>query len=80
MQVAGRNGFHGPARDTGAELVRWLVAALVAGAALIGGVILLSLIAIALQPPAALQAVLGVAVALGTACFAWLVASALRRD
>lgn len=80
MQVADRNGLHGPAQDADGELVRWLLAAVVAGAALVGGVILLSLIALVLQPPAAVQTVLGVAVALATASFAWLVASALRKD
>jgi hypothetical protein len=79
MQVAKRNAFEGPGEDSGGQVVPWLLAALVAGAALTGGVILLSLVTFALQPSPAVQTVVGVGVALGTAVFAWLVASALRR-
>lgn len=57
---------------------RWAIAFLVAGAALLGGVILIALIALALQPPVWIQVLLGVMLAFGTAAFAWLVATALR--
>jgi threonine/homoserine/homoserine lactone efflux protein len=58
--------------------VRWGVGCLVAGAALVGVVILVLLVAIALSPPTWVQVVLGVLLAAGGAALAWLVASALR--
>ena len=65
--------------------VRWTVGCLVAAAAVAGLGILVLLVAIALQPPAWAQVLIGVALAGGGAFLAWLVASALgqsraRRD
>lgn len=63
--------------EGGDAVFRWVVAALVASAALMGVVILVALVALALQPPDWIQMALGGVIALGTAGFAWLVASAL---
>jgi hypothetical protein len=65
--------------------VRWGVGCLLGGAALTGTIILAMLAAYAFQPPTWLQVALGVALALGGALFAGLIASALgqareRRD
>jgi phosphate/sulfate permease len=65
--------------------VRWTLGCLVAAAAVAGLGILVLLVAIALQPPAWVQVLIGVALAMGGAFLAWLVASALgqsraRRD
>lgn len=57
--------------------VRWGLGCLVAAAAVVGGLILTLLVAIALQPPAWIQVVLGIGLAVGGAILAWLVASAL---
>jgi phosphate/sulfate permease len=57
--------------------VRWGVGCLVAFAAIIGTLVLVFLISFALEPPAWLQVVIGVALAVGGAFFAWLVASGL---
>ena len=59
-------------------VLTWAVAAAVAGAALLGLSILVSLVVIALQPPGWVQTALGAALAFGTALFAWLIATALR--
>ena len=60
------------------DLGRWAVAFAVGGAATIGVVILVFLVALALQPPAWVQIVVGVVLAVGAAIFTWLVASAWR--
>lgn len=62
------------------DFVRWVAAGVVAAAALLGLVVLVTMIAYALQPPGWLQMVLGVVMAGGAAFFAWLLASALRKD
>ena len=62
------------------DVVRWLAAGIVATAALLGLVVLVAIVAYALQPPGWLQMVLGVVMAAGAAVFAWLLASALRKD
>ena len=53
-----------------------MVGCAVGAAATIGIVILVFLIALALQPPAWVQIVVGVGLALGATVFTWLVASA----
>lgn len=60
--------------------LQWGLGCLVGGAALIGAVILVLLVAILVQPPAWLQIVLGVALVGGSVCLAWLFTSALRRS
>ena len=60
------------------DLGRWAVAFAVGGAATIGVVILVFLVALALQPPAWVQVVVGVVLAVGAAIFTWLVASAWK--
>jgi hypothetical protein len=62
------------------DVVRWVAAGVVAAAALLGLLILVAIVAYALQPPGWLQMVLGVAMAAGAAVFAWLLAAALRKD
>ena len=62
------------------EVMRWVTAAFVAAAALLGLVVLVAILAFALQPPGWVQMLLGVAMAGGAVFFAWLVASALRKD
>jgi len=62
------------------DLVRWFVAFGVGAAATIGVVILVFLVALALQPPAWVQIVLGAVLAVGAAIFTWLVATAWRRS
>lgn len=62
------------------DFMRWVAAGVVAAAALLGLVVLVAIIAYALQPPGWVQMVLGVAMAVGAAIFAWLLASALRKD
>ena len=56
----------------------WLVGCAVGAAAMTGIVIFVFLVALALQPPAWVQIVIGVSLALGGAVFAWLIASAWR--
>ena len=73
-------GGHRPGAPEPSAVVRWVAAGFVAAAALLGLVVLVLLISVALQPPRWVQMVLGVAMAIGTAVFAWLVASALRDD
>ncbi len=55
-----------------------MVGCAVGAAATIGVVILVFLLALALQPPAWVQIAVGVGLALGAAVFTWLVASAWR--
>lgn len=62
------------------ELVRWVTAAFLAGAALLGLVVLAAVLTFALQPPGWIQIVVGVVMAAGAVFFAWLIASALRKD
>ncbi len=69
-------GRAGAERNT--DVVRWGVGCAVGAAATIGIGILVFLVALALQPPAWVQVVLGVAMALGGAIFTWLVATAWR--
>lgn len=62
------------------EVVRWGAGCLVAAAALTGLLVLILLVAFALQPPAWVQVVLGVGLVIGGAVLAWLVASALGQS
>ena len=68
-------------RPLPAEL-RWTVGCLLGALSTVGVLILVALVAIALEPPTWVQVVLGAALAVGGAVFAWLIASALgqRRD
>ena len=66
-----------PATD---DVMRWVAAGIVAAAALFGLVVLVAMVFYALQPPGWLQIVLGVVMVVGTVFFAWLLASALRKD
>ena len=61
------------------DVIRWSVGCLVSAAATLGVVILVFLVSIALQPPVWVQVMLGVALAIGGAILAWLVASALAQ-
>lgn len=76
-----------PLRDAGpsgppesSDVMRWVAAGIVAAAALLGLVVLVAIVVYALQPPGWLQIVVGVAMVAGTVFFAWLLASALRKD
>ena len=60
--------------------VRWTVGCLVGAAAVVGCLILVLLIALALQPPEWVQVVVGILLAGGGALLAWLVASALGQS
>ena len=62
--------------------VRWTVGCLLGTLSTIGVLILVALVAIALEPPTWVQVLLGAGLAVGGAVFAWLIASALgqRRD
>lgn len=62
------------------DVVRWVAAGIVAAAALLGLVVLVTIVVYALQPPGWLQTILGLAMAAGAVFFAWLLASALRKD
>lgn len=62
------------------DVVRWVTAGIVAGAALLGLVVLVTFVVYALQPPGWLQMILGIGMAGGAVVFAWLLASALRKD
>ncbi|MDQ4124486.1 MAG: hypothetical protein M3134_02650 [Actinomycetota bacterium] len=62
------------------DVVRWVTAGIVAAAALLGLAVLVTIVVYALQPPGWLQTVLGLAMAAGAVFFAWLLASALRKD
>ena len=59
--------------------VRWGVCCLVAAAAMVGVLALVFVIALIMQPPAWVQIVLGVGMAVGAVVLAWVVASALGR-
>lgn len=59
---------------------RWGVGILVGVAAMVGMLILVLLIAIALQPPAWVQVALGVGLVAGGGFLTWLVAAALGRS
>ena len=63
-------------RPLPAEL-RWTVGCLLGALSTVGVLILVALVAIALEPPTWVQVVLGVGLAVGGAVFAWLIASAL---
>ena len=67
----------GPPREAA---VQWGVGCLVGGAALVGVVLLSALIAFAVQPPAWVQIVIGVVLALGGVLLTWLVATAWGRS
>ena len=60
--------------------LRWTLGCLVGAAAVVGLLILVLLVALALQPPAWVQVLVGVALVAGGATLAWLVASALGRS
>lgn len=62
------------------DQVRYTVGCLVGAAAMIGTLILVALIAIALQPPTWVQVALGVGLAAGGGALTWLVATALGRS
>ena len=59
------------------EMTRWLIAAGIAAVALMGLFTLLAAIVFFIEVPGWVQGTGGVMVAVGTAAFAWLVASAL---
>ena len=63
-------------RSLPAEL-RWTVGCLLAMLSTIGVLILVALVAIALEPPTWVQVLLGAGLAVGGAVFAWLIATAL---
>jgi protein-S-isoprenylcysteine O-methyltransferase Ste14 len=63
--------------DIGGQLARWLIAAFIAAVALMGLVALVAAVVFLIELPGWVQMVGGVVLALGTAGFAWLVASAL---
>ncbi len=62
------------------DVIGWGVGCLVASAATLGVVILVFIIAVALQPPVWVQITLGIALAVGATVLAWLVASALGQS
>ena len=81
LQTAGSTGVDVSQSRTrpdadGRDVTRWMVGCAVGAAATIGVGILVFLIALALQPPAWVQIVVGVGLALGATVFTWLVASA----
>ena len=57
--------------------VRWTVGCLVGAAAIVGSLMLVLLVALALQPPEWVQVLAGVLLAAGGAALAWMVAAAL---
>jgi membrane protein implicated in regulation of membrane protease activity len=59
------------------DVVGWGVGCLVASAATLGVVILVFIVAVALQPPVWVQITVGIALAIGATVLAWLVASAV---
>lgn len=59
--------------------VRWGVGCLTALTAVVGLMILVFLVAIALEPPDWLQVLMGIGLVAGGAALAWLVATALGR-
>lgn len=60
--------------------LQWGLGCLVGGAALGGTVILVFLVAIAVQPPVWVQIVIGLVLVAGSIVLAWLYTSALRRS
>ena len=66
----------GPPRDVA---VQWGVGCIVGAAALVGVVLLAALFAFAVQPPAWVQIVFGVLLAIGAVVLTWLVATAWGR-
>ena len=62
----------------GWDATSWLVGCALGAVATTGIVILVFLVALALQPPTWVQIALGGGLALGGAVFAWLIASAWR--
>ena len=59
---------------------RWTVGCLVGAAAIVGSLMLVLLVALALQPPEWVQVAAGVLLAGGGALLAWVVATALGRS
>jgi threonine/homoserine/homoserine lactone efflux protein len=57
--------------------LRWTVGCLIGSAAVVGSLILVLLVALALQPPEWVQIAIGVLLVAGGAVLAWLVANAL---
>jgi hypothetical protein len=66
-----------PQSMTSTDIRRWVAAFLIAGAALLGVLILAAILAFALNPPTWLQVVLGLVLVAGAVGLAWLVFSAL---
>jgi ABC-type Na+ efflux pump permease subunit len=62
------------------DLVRWVTAGIVAAAALLGFAVLAAILAFMLEPPGWVQTILGLAMVAAAVFFAWLLASALRKD
>jgi hypothetical protein len=60
------------------QMTRWLIAAGLAAVALFGAFALIAALVFVLEVPSWVEVVGGVVLALGTAGFAWLVASALE--
>jgi uncharacterized BrkB/YihY/UPF0761 family membrane protein len=71
---SGEPGDEGEGRD----VLTWGVGCAIGAAATVGLVILLFLVALALQPPVWVQIVVGTVVAVGAAIFTWLVTNAWR--
>ncbi len=65
--------------DDAPELKRWILAGVVGFAALLGSAILVTLVALVLQPPVWAQVLLGLALVAGVALLAWLVRASLQR-
>ena len=59
---------------------RWTVGCLVGAAAIVGSLMLVLLVALALQPPEWVQVLAGILLAGGGALLAWMVAAALGQS
>jgi hypothetical protein len=63
--------------DFNRQVGKWVVAAIIACAALLGGFTLVAAVVVFVELPSWAEVVIGVAMALGAVGFAWLVASAI---
>ena len=69
-----------PGEEQIGPAARWTVGCLVGAAAIVGSLMLVLLIALALQPPEWVQVAAGVLLAAGGALLAWVVATALGQS
>jgi hypothetical protein len=76
MQVADRDA--GMETDLAGRMTKWVIAAAIACVALMGLVALFAALVFVFEPPSWAAIVIGAVLAIGTAAFAWLVASALQ--